>query len=48
MNKTDIECSNVEYNLLNKDLKYKLHFKKKDWIKKFKLRSRKYIEICLR
>jgi hypothetical protein len=30
MNKIGIEFSNKEYNLIYKDLKYNLHFKKKD------------------
>ena len=39
MNKIDIEFSNKEHNLLNKDLKYNLHFKKKNWIKNLALET---------
>lgn len=39
MNKIDVTFSNKEYNLLNKDLKYNPHFKKKDWVKKLALEA---------
>jgi len=39
MNKIKIEFSDEEYNLLSKDLKYNLHFEKKDWMKSVALEA---------
>jgi hypothetical protein len=36
-NKTDITFSNKKYDLLNKGLKYNLHYKGKEWIKNLSL-----------
>jgi hypothetical protein len=39
LNKTDIAFKNKEYNLLNKGLKYNLHYKKKDLIQNLALEA---------
>jgi len=39
MNKINIEFTNEEYNLLSNDLKYNLHFEKKEWIKNVALEA---------
>jgi len=39
MKKINGELSNEEYNVLSKDLKYNLHFEKKDWMKNVALEA---------